>query len=240
MEKNKQSRGRRVWTGIKTGFKIFAAIIGLIFLGLFLEVVAYKWVPVTNTYYMRIQAKKNKVDVHQTWVPLSEISKQLPRAVIASEDNRFTKHNGFSKKGIEDAFANNMKKGKRIHGGSTISQQTAKNVFLWNGTSLPSKVVRKGFEAVITVMIEAVWGKERIMEVYLNVIEYGPGIYGAEATARKYFHHSAKKITADEAALMTAVMPNPVKMKLANPSAYVQKRQGKILVLMPKMGKIEY
>lgn len=240
MEKNKQSRARRIWAGAKMTLKLMGLTLGLVFLGLFLDVVVHKFMPVTDTYYMRAMAKKNGVDVHQTWVPLKDISPNLSRAVIASEDNFFAQHHGFSVGGIKAAFANNQKEGKRIHGGSTISQQTAKNVFLWNGSTIVSKAVRKGFEAVLTVMIEAVWGKQRIMEVYLNVVEYGPGIYGAEATAQKYFHHSAKKITASEAALMAAVMPSPIKYKIAKPGPYVLKRQGKILWLMPKMRRFEH
>lgn len=203
--------------------------------GLLLTAVVYKWAPVENTPFMLAQAAKAKVDVvDQRWVPLEQISRQLPLAVVASEDNLFMKHWGVSWSAIERAKKGNDR-GKRIHGGSTISQQTAKNVFLWNGRSY----VRKGLELVMTYVIELVWGKHRIMEVYLNVVEQGPGVFGAEAAARKYFHHSAAKLTRSEAALMAAVLPNPIRMKLQAPSAYMLKRQAQILSLMPKMGKLD-
>lgn len=240
MMKNSSTELHKVWAGAKVALKLVAMTLGLVFLCVFIQVVYYKYQPVTDTYFMHALARKNNVSVTQKWVPLSQISKELPLAVVSSEDNLFTKHWGFSRNGIKAAFSVNMKKGGISHGGSTISQQTAKNVFLWNGSNFVSKVVRKGLEAVITVMIEAVWGKERIMEVYLNVVEYGPGIYGAEAAARKYFNHSAKSISRSEAALMAAVMPNPVKYKIAKPSPYVTSRQAKIMSLMRKIGRVRY
>ncbi len=222
-------------TQAKKALQILGLIIVVPFIATFIAVVIYRFVPVTDTPYMRVMAAKNGVDVNQKWVPLSKISSALPLAVVSSEDNLFTKHNGFSWTAIKTAFAHNSE-GKRIHGGSTISQQTAKNVFLWNGRSW----IRKAIEAPITVMIELVWGKERIMEVYLNIIEFGPGTYGAEAAAQKYFHHSAARLTREEAALMVSVMPNPVKMKIAAPSPYVVKRQAHILSLMRKIGRVNY
>ena len=215
--------------------KMSALVLGLVFLGLFLQVLAYKFVPVTDTPFMRTLSAKNKVGVTQEWVPLSEMSKSLPLAVVASEDNLFTKHCGFSWTAIKAAAEHNAK-GKRIHGASTISQQTAKNVFLWNGRSW----VRKGIEAFVTVMIEAIWGKERIMEVYLNVVEFGPGVYGVEAASRKFFRHSAKRASPDEAALLAAVMPNPVRFKVTAPSPYVLRRQSKIRGLMRKIGAVKF
>lgn len=198
-------------------------------------VTVYKFLPVTNTMFMRAQANKHKVVVTQKWVPLSQISPNLALAVVASEDNLFTQHSGFSWDDIKRAMAHNQKK-KRVHGGSTISQQVAKNVFLWNGRSW----FRKGLEAGFTVLIELIWGKERIMEVYLNVVELAPGVYGAEAASQKFFGHSAKKISREEAALMAAVLPNPARMKLARPSEYVYKRQGQILGVMEKIGRVKY
>lgn len=198
-------------------------------------VIVYKFLPVTNTMFMRIQSDKHNVPTTQTWIPLTEISPNLALAVVSSEDNLFTQHNGFSLDAIKRAMEHN-EKSKRIHGGSTISQQVAKNVFLWNGRSW----VRKGLEAGFTVLIELIWGKERIMEVYLNVVELAPGVYGAEAASQKFFKHSAKRITREEAALMAAVLPNPARMKLARPSEYVYKRQGQILYLMDKIGRVKY
>lgn len=230
------NRPRLDKTLIKKALQTLGLIIVVPFIATFIAVVIYRFVPVTDTPFMRVMAAKNGVEVNQKWVPLSEISPALPLAVVSSEDNLFTKHNGFSWTAIKAAFAHNNKGGKRIHGGSTISQQTAKNVFLWNDRSW----IRKAIEVPITVMIELVWGKERIMEVYLNIIEFGPGTYGAEAAAQKYFHHSAAKLTREEAALMVAVMPSPVRMKIAAPSPYVIKRQAHILSLMRKIGRVNY
>lgn len=215
--------------------KLALMTVGLSLLGLLMAVVAYKFIPVTDTQFMRTMSAQNKVGVNQTWVPLDKISPNLALAVVSSEDNLFTKHNGFSWNAIKQAWNKNATS-KKKHGGSTISQQTAKNVFLSNRRTW----LRKGLETVATVMIEVIWGKERIMEVYLNVVEFGPGIYGAEAASQKYFHHSAKSITKSEAALMAAVMPSPVRMKIASPSAYVCKRQQKIMSLMRKIGSVKY
>ncbi len=215
--------------------KLALMTMGLSLLGLLMAVVAYKFIPVTDTQFMRAMSAQNKVETHQTWMPLDKISPNLALAVVSSEDNLFTKHNGFSWNAIKQAWNKNATS-KKKYGGSTISQQTAKNVFLSNRRTW----LRKGLETVTTVMIEAIWGKERIMEVYLNVVEFGPGVYGAEAASQKYFHHSARKITQSEAALMAAVMPSPVRMKIASPSAYVCKRQQKIMSLMRKIGSVKY
>lgn len=233
MKRSSKITARRVLSGAWCVVRLSMLTLALVLLGLFLLVIVYKYQPVTQTPFMAALARKNNVEVSQNWVPLDKISRQLPLAVVSSEDNLFTKHNGFSFTAIKSAMSNNAK-GKRIHGASTISQQTAKNVFLWNDRSW----VRKGFEAVVTVMIECVWGKRRIMEVYLNVVEFGPGVYGAEAASRKYFHHSASRISQSEAALMAAVMPNPVRLKIAAPSAYVCRRQAKIASLMRKIGTV--
>src|SRR5262249_2414610 len=142
------------------------------------------------------------------WVSMSQIAPVMPRAVVASEDARFCTHHGFDWGAIQKAMAHNdTRPGRPIHGGSTVSQQTAKNVFLWPERSW----VRKGAEAWFTVLIEAVWGKRRIMEVYLNTVEFGPGIYGVEAASQRYFHHPASRLTATEAARLAAVLPNPLK-----------------------------
>ncbi|MDY4174406.1 MAG: monofunctional biosynthetic peptidoglycan transglycosylase [Bacteroidales bacterium] len=221
--------------GFAVAFKLLALLLVMPFVGVFLCVLIYRFVPVTDTVYMRQMAEKNNAEVRQQWVPLSQISTNLPLAVVSSEDNLFTKHNGFSWTAIERAY-NESKKGKRVRGGSTISQQTAKNVFLANSHSF----VRKICEVPITLMIELVWGKQRIMEVYLNVVELGPGLYGAEAASRKYFKHPAKSLTPAEAALMAAVLPNPLKFKVSAPSPYIRRRQGQIVALMRKIQKVDY
>ena len=169
------------------------------------------------------------------WVPLEQISPNLQKAVIASEDGNFLKHSGFDFKAMQKAFKNNNK-GRRLKGGSTISQQTAKNVFLWQGRSY----LRKGLEAYFTFLIEIIWGKERIMEVYLNSIEMGDGVYGAEAAAQHWYHTSAENLSPIQAAGIAAILPNPRKFKASNSSAYTQKRKNKIVRVMKHVGKIKY
>ena len=156
---------------------------------------------------------------------------------MASEDNRFIEHSGFDLEAIKKARDyNDHKKGKKIRGASTISQQTAKNVFLWPDRSW----IRKGLEVYFTFLIETVWGKKRIMEVYLNVIEMGDGIYGAESASQKYFHKPAAYLTRDQAALIAAILPNPRKWDPSRPSAYLLNRQQWILWNMANIGKVEY
>jgi monofunctional biosynthetic peptidoglycan transglycosylase len=158
------------------------------------------------------------------WRGLSDISPALPQAVIAAEDARFCEHRGFDFEAMREAAIHNERKPGKVRGGSTISQQTAKNVFLW-----PSRdYVRKGLEAWFTVLEEAIWGKRRILETYLNVVEWGPGIYGAQAAAQRYFHKDAKDLSPVEAARLAAVLPSPLKWKAVNPGRYVQRRSARI------------
>lgn len=211
------------------------------FLGLsFFFVLLFKFVPVPYTPLMLTRALEHKADgkdmvCSHDWVPLEDISMNLQKAVVASEDGMFLKHNGFDFSAMNKAFKSNLK-GKKLKGGSTISQQTAKNVFLWQGRSY----IRKAFEAYFTVLIELIWGKERIMEVYLNSIEMGDGVYGAEAAAQHWFHKSAKNLTKYEAASIAAILPNPIKYKAVNSSAYVEKRKNKTLRVMRQVGKLTY
>lgn len=170
---------------------------------------------------------KEKVTLKHKWVPLKDISKNLPIAVIASEDNRFASHNGFDFVEIQKAIKENEKR-KRKRGASTISQQTAKNVFLWPQSSW----ARKGLEVYFTFLIELFWSKEHIMEVYLNSIEMGKGIYGAEAVAKNHFNTTAKKLSAGQCALIAASLPNPIRFNSGKPSGYLLKRQSQILYLM--------
>lgn len=172
------------------------------------------------------RSPKNSKD----WVSIEHISPHLVQAVIASEDNLFMEHNGFSLDDMKKAWEHN-KKGKRIRGGSTISQQTAKNVFLWNKRSY----VRKGLEAYFTVLIELFWSKKRIMEVYLNVIEMGDGIYGAQAAAMEYFGKDASELTRRQAAAIAVCLPNPRKYTPVNPSSYIRRRTASIVSLMEKL-----
>ena len=203
-----------------------------VFLGsTILAVVALRFVPVFFTPLMFIrcgqqmaEGKNLKLDHH--WVPISKISPSMPVAVIASEDANFMNHHGFDYKAIVNAAERNRKHPeKRKQGASTISQQTAKNVFLWPGRSW----IRKGFEAYFTVLIELFWSKERIMEVYLNSIEMGDGIYGVDAVAEANFQTDAKNLSRAQCALIAATLPNPRKFSSKNPSAYMKKRQSQIL-----------
>ena len=163
------------------------------------------------------------IRMHHHWVPMSEISPHMPVAVMASEDQRFLLHHGFDYQAIEKAALHNLE-GKKKHGASTISQQTAKNVFLWPGRSW----VRKGFEAYFTVLIEFMWSKQRIMEVYLNSIEMGDGIYGVDAVAADHFATDAADLSRSQCALIAATLPNLRKFSSKDPSAYMLKRRSQI------------
>lgn len=196
-----------------------------------LAVIVLRFVPVFFTPLMLIrlaqqQHEGKEMKLNHTWVSLERISPSLPVAVIASEDGKFLKHHGFDFEAIEYAAKRNREQPqKRKLGASTITQQTAKNVFLWPGRSW----VRKGFEAYFTVLIELFWSKQRIMEVYLNSIETGDGIYGAEAVAREHFGCTAKDLTRRQCALIAATLPNPRKFSSKSPSSYMLKRQSRIL-----------
>lgn len=203
-------------------------------------VIIFKWVPVPFTPLMGIRAIENKsvgkeAVCQHDWVPLESISKNMQRAVIASEDGTFLRHNGFDFIAIQKAMQNN-EKGKKLKGGSTISQQTAKNVFLWQGRSY----LRKGLEAYFTVLIELIWGKERIMEVYLNSIEMGDGVYGIEAASQYWYKKSAANLSKRDAAGIAAILPNPRKYKASNSSSYIERRKGRIVKHMRYVGNLNY
>ncbi|MCX7929626.1 MAG: monofunctional biosynthetic peptidoglycan transglycosylase [Chlorobi bacterium] len=167
--------------------------------------------------------------LEKRWVPLEQISPHLVRAVIAAEDTRFFEHRGFDWDAIDKAQELNERyRGRKLYGASTISMQTAKNTFLWHGRNY----FRKALEAYFTVLIETLWGKRRIVEVYLNVVEFAPGVYGAEAAAQRYWNKSAAALTASEAASMAAVLPNPRRWKFWRPTPYIRKRQAIILERM--------
>lgn len=212
--------------------KILQWIVLLFFGSTIFFVILYRFVPVPLTPLMIIRCAQQaswgeKIRMHHQWVPLKDISQYLPVAVMASEDQRFLQHHGFDFIEIQNAVEERLS-GKRQRGGSTISQQTAKNVFLWpNSTWL-----RKGLEFYFTILIELFWSKERIMEVYLNSIEMGDGIYGAEAVAQINFNRSAKKLTRANCALIAATLPNPLKFSSKDPSRYILKRQTAIMLQM--------
>lgn len=166
---------------------------------------------------------------HYQWQPTARIANDMKKAVIASEDQRFIEHNGFDWQAIQKAYTYNEKQQKnrqtKMRGASTISQQTAKNLFLWSGRSW----LRKGLEAYFTVLIECLWPKERILEMYLNIVEFGDGVYGADAAAQHFFGKPAARLTASEAALLAAVLPNPRVYQVEKPSVYIRGRQAWIL-----------
>jgi monofunctional biosynthetic peptidoglycan transglycosylase len=180
--------------------------------------------------------EKSDTRVNYQWVSIEKISPHLWQAVVASEDNNFMKHHGIDLGAIRKAQAFNKRSLNRKRGASTISQQTAKNVFLWPARTY----LRKGFEVYFTLFLETVWSKKRVMEMYLNVIEMGPGIYGAEAAAQHYFHKPASKLTRSEAALLAISLPNPRKRNPARPTGYMLRRQQQILYLMPKITRVEF
>jgi len=217
-------------------FKILLWFLGL---SLFF-VVFFKFVPVPFTPLMVIRGIENKVAGKEVffshdWEPIENISMNLQKAVIASEDGTFLKHNGFDFVAMQKAYKSN-ERGRKIKGGSTISQQTAKNVFLWQGRSY----LRKGLEAYFTVLIEIIWGKERIMEVYLNSIEMGNGVYGAQAATEHWYRKDASSLTLIQAAGIAAILPNPRKYSATSSSTYINRRKAKIVRVMRQVGKIEY
>lgn len=207
----------------------------MLFIASIAWVTLYRFIPIPVTPLMLTRYIEENTPINYKWKPLNEISQHMPLAVISSEDNLFSEHNGFDFKAIRQA-RREAEKGKRLRGASTISQQTAKNVFLWNGRSW----LRKGLEAYFTILIEQIWGKERIMEVYLNCIEMGNGIYGVQAVAEHNFKTDASKLTQKQCALIAATLPNPRKFNSAKPSKYMLKRQQQILRLMRLIGKVEY
>lgn len=204
------------------------------------SVVLFRFVPIPVTPLMLIRSVEqvfsaDKVRLKHDWVSIDEISKNLPLAVVCSEDQNFMNHSGFDMKAIHQSVEAS-KHGERLRGASTISQQTSKNVFLWPGRSW----VRKGFEVYFTVLIEFVWSKERIMEVYLNSIEMGNGIYGAEAAANFYWNTNAKNLSRSQAAALAAILPNPLKYSANPPGPYVQSRIGWILGQMNEWGTLRF
>jgi len=200
-----------------------------------LWVLILKWLPVWVTPLMISRSieyrKDDSFKTRKEWVKLEDISPELVKAVIASEDNLFCEHHGFDWEQVHKAMEDYRKKGKKLRGASTISQQTAKNVFLFPRRNF----IRKGFEAYFTVLIELIWGKERIMEVYLNVSEMGRGIYGAQAAANHYFKREASELTLGQSCLIAASLPNPLKRNPAAPSAYMSRRASDISSLIPKI-----
>jgi monofunctional biosynthetic peptidoglycan transglycosylase len=204
-------------------------------------IVALRWIdPPTTAFMLRdrvaaLVAREPGYQFRHDWRDWNQISRQVALAVVASEDQRFPLHSGFDFKQIDKALQD-RERGRRVRGASTITQQVAKNLFLWPGQSW----FRKGLEACITVVIELTWSKQRILEVYLNVAEFGRGTYGVEAAAQRYFHKSASRLNRPEAALLAAVLPNPVLLRVDRPSNYVRNRQRWIESQMGGLGGTSY
>ncbi len=216
----------------KAKYRLLKMVKNLFFAFLILSissVLLYRFIPVPYTPLMFWKSTASIfsgkwVGIEKKWIPIEQIARPMQLAVIKAEDDKFYQHNGFDYEAIEKALKYN-KTHKKQKGASTISQQTAKNVFLWPSRSW----LRKGMEVYFTVLIEALWSKERILEVYLNVIELGPGVYGVEAATQKYFHKKSKNLNSSQAALIASVLPNPIKFKIDKPSAYILRRQKKIM-----------
>jgi monofunctional biosynthetic peptidoglycan transglycosylase len=218
VRKAKAGKKKRVLLGA-----LFMWLFGLVVVFPVCWVLLYRFVPPPMTSLMGIRFVQGH-GMDYRWRGIGDISPTLAQAAIASEDARFCIHHGFDFTAMEKALAHNDKRPNRIRGGSTITQQTAKNVFLWPDRSY----LRKGLEAYFTVLIEGLWGKKRIMEVYLNVVEMGSGIYGAEAASQVDFGHSARKLSTSEASRLVAILPNPLKYNAVDPGRYVQRRAGKV------------
>ncbi len=228
MSQRKKTRLQRIKIGILAGL---SGVIGLWIAG----IVLFSFLPVPFSAVM-IERQMGAwfggdfhYVAHSDWVSMDEISPWMPLAVIASEDQKFPVHWGFDVQAIQSVLD---KDNGQMRGASTLSQQTAKNVFLWDGRSW----VRKGLEAGLTVGIETVWTKRRILTVYLNVAEFGRGVFGVEEASQRYFHKPASRLTMAEAALLAAVLPNPVRLRADAPSAYVRQRQQWILRQMRQLG----
>ncbi len=229
----------------RVGLKLVKMLVVKLALTLFLLSIAwvllYRWVSPPATLHMLKRraeagaASREDPQILYRFVSLEEMSDELPLAVVASEDQLFPVHNGFDVDAILDAFQRN-RKGGNIRGGSTISQQVAKNVFLWHGRSY----FRKGVEAYFTMLIEVLWGKERILEVYLNIAEMGDGVFGVEAACQKYFKKPASDVKRQQAALLAATLPNPIKYSAVWPSGYVLKRRRRIARAMRSLGGVSY
>ncbi len=216
------------------------AVLACLLVGV-LAVLALRWInPPTSAFMLHAQMQASQEHergyrTHYEWVSLEQISPNAAIAVIASEDQQFPYHTGFDLHSIREAVRRNAS-GRHVHGASTITQQVAKNLFLWPGQSY----LRKGIEAGLTLLIEALWPKERILETYLNIAEFGPGIYGVEAAAHAFFHEPAARLSRSDSALLAAVLPNPRILHVERPSNYVRSRQEWILGQMRQLGGAAY
>lgn len=225
--------GKLIWRIVKLTLILFFTLS-------ILGVIAYRYINPPFTWLMITRGFERKADgkdwkVAKEWRNFEEISPYMSRAAVAAEDQTFLNNIGFDFKAIQRAAKKNQK-GKKVIGGSTITQQTAKNVFLWSGRSW----IRKGFEAYFTLLIEIFWSKQRIMEVYLNVIEMGDGIYGVQAAAQEYFHKDARFLTRSQCAAIASIFPSPLRWSATKPTKYVRHRQFLILKNMQRLGPLDF
>ncbi|MCR5886192.1 monofunctional biosynthetic peptidoglycan transglycosylase [Hymenobacter sp. J193] len=226
----------------RRGWQLLLQVGASLLLTTIVWVLLYRWVSPPATWLMLERRShrpagyehlESERQIHYSFVGLEEVSAQLPLALVAAEDQRFLMHHGFDVDALKKAAQRNRAgHGKQLVGGSTISQQVAKNVFLWNGRSY----LRKAAEAYFTVLIELLWDKQRILEMYLNVAEMGDCTFGAEAAAQRYFHKPAAKLTASDAALLAAILPNPLKFRAASPGPQTRAKQRRVLRNMRRLG----
>lgn len=207
---------------------IFLLLLGLVLLSV-LVVLPWRWLALPTSAFMLAERWQSNHEIDYRWMPLARISPQLAIAVVASEDQKFPDHHGFDLDSIMDALSSGR---KRVRGASTISQQVAKNLYLWGGRSY----LRKGIEAYLTLLIESLWPKRRILEVYLNVAEFAPGVYGAEAASQRLFDKPANRLSLHESSLLAAVLPNPKRMRATAPSEYVSNRARDIRLEVRHLG----
>lgn len=223
----KRPRKRRV-------LRTMLGLIVMLALLSWLPVLALRWVDPPTTAFMLQDTSERRPLLHE-WTPWSRIGEQLPLAVVASEDQKFADHFGFDLKSIQSSIED-YEDGEGLRGASTISQQVAKNLFLWPGRSF----VRKGLEAYFTLLIELSWSKQRILEVYLNVAEFGPGIYGAGAATKHFFDRAPSEVSAQEAALLAAVLPNPKRLRVDRRTDYLAERQSWIVTQMARLRREQW
>ena len=221
---------------IRKSLRLLAMAFGAVVAMVFLTILLFRFVnPPTSAFMLAYQLGTAPEPLRQEWVPMEEISPWMPLAVVASEDQRFPFHLGVDFEAIRKAVSE-YKAGEGLRGASTITQQTAKNLFLWNGRSF----VRKALEAVLALGIDGLWPKERVLEVYLNIAEFGPGIYGVEAASQIYFGKPARQLSQTQAARLAAVLPNPKVLSVTAPTAYVQERVVWIQRQMNQLSGLKY
>lgn len=232
--KKTKASGKKSRSVFRKGLRILKYLVIFFFASTIFMTIIYKWVnpPITPLMIIR---KTEGYDINKKWKDLNEMSGNLPLAALAAEDPNFPKHHGFDFGALKKAYEHNQKNEKKMRGGSTISQQTAKNVFLWPHRDY----IRKGLEAYFTVLIELLWSKERIMEVYLNIVETGPGIYGCEAASQYYFKKSSSKLSQQEAAAIICILPCPLKYKVLNPSPRRMNHRNAVVQGMNYIGKAD-